>query len=334
MTIIEEFQRDYADYNDLSADRRWRQRKFIPELLERVSGPEAITAADLRAYLNGCVTSGLNPNSVRNRLGVISPFIHWLWQTKRITAEAYMELKDVKPPRGSTSQGTPKPYKRKQIDQFWADLGEQYPWAHDQDTRERGEYYLHRWRTGLSRWGRVQPYAKRVQIEAIVGLALYGGMRVDEMWRLEVEEMHHENEYVVASTKKNRRGVMIERPIPHTDQLRSVVKAWLDLRASLQPATERPWLSLHQHARLLPMQERTFKMLLRNVGRGWEFHRMRHTFATESLRAGMKLEVLSRILGHGRIQQTLVYAELVDTDLVRASRRVQSEFNKAVRPAA
>ena len=47
-------------------------------------------------------------------------------------------------------------------------------------------------------------------------------------------------------------------------------------------------------------------------------HRLRHTFATEMLRAGMKLPVLMKLLGHRSIGMTLCYAEVTGVDVQRA----------------
>lgn len=47
-------------------------------------------------------------------------------------------------------------------------------------------------------------------------------------------------------------------------------------------------------------------------------HRLRHTFATEMLRAGLNLPVLMKLLGHRTIGMTLRYAEVTGTDIRRA----------------
>ena len=47
-------------------------------------------------------------------------------------------------------------------------------------------------------------------------------------------------------------------------------------------------------------------------------HRLRHTFATEMLRAGMSLPVLMKVLGHRTIDMTLRYAEVTGLDIQRA----------------
>ena len=47
-------------------------------------------------------------------------------------------------------------------------------------------------------------------------------------------------------------------------------------------------------------------------------HRLRHTYATELLRAGMRLPVLMKLLGHRTIGMTLRYASLTGADVQRA----------------
>lgn len=47
-------------------------------------------------------------------------------------------------------------------------------------------------------------------------------------------------------------------------------------------------------------------------------HRLRHSFATEMLRAGMRLPVLMKLLGHRTIAMTLRYAEVTGIDVRRA----------------
>ena len=51
-------------------------------------------------------------------------------------------------------------------------------------------------------------------------------------------------------------------------------------------------------------------------------HRLRHTFATEYLRAGGDLYRLSRILGHSNVRTTERYLHLVTDDLVAEHRRI------------
>ena len=57
--------------------------------------------------------------------------------------------------------------------------------SHGPDVR-----YIRRWRRGPSPWRRVQSHANRLQIDAFVSLALYGGLRKDEIYRLVSAGVH------------------------------------------------------------------------------------------------------------------------------------------------
>ena len=46
--------------------------------------------------------------------------------------------------------------------------------------------------------------------------------------------------------------------------------------------------------------------------KGYSLHTLRHTFATEFLNAGMRLECLQVLLGHRCIEETRRYARLTD----------------------
>jgi integrase/recombinase XerD len=46
--------------------------------------------------------------------------------------------------------------------------------------------------------------------------------------------------------------------------------------------------------------------------KGYTLHTLRHTFATELLNAGMRLECLQVLLGHRNIEETRRYARLTD----------------------
>lgn len=342
MDLIEKFCDHHHAYNGISPARRVAQRRVLRELEESAGVPWAeLTAEKLRVHLAELVDRPLAPTTIGQRLTMIRPFVEWLWRERVIDGDALMELRTVPAPRGATTNGKPRPYSRKELAAFWRELEVAYPPyrpiygdtpPRPGESIERAERYLKRWRDGNSNWNRVQAYFEWAQIEAIVALALYGGLRREEIFLLDVEAMHHENAYVaVTSARKNPDAEARNRAVPWMGtSMRPAVERWLTLRDELAPPHDRPWLSLFRQHRLTPMRFRKFEMLLHDVGRGWEFHRMRHTFGTEALRAGMELERLSKIMGHSRIQQTLHYAELVETDVVRSATRVGPSFERAV----
>ena len=57
-------------------------------------------------------------------------------------------------------------------------------------------------------------------------------------------------------------------------------------------------------------------------------HLARHTFATYMLRHGVKLENVSRMLGHTNIRQTLRYAKVLAEDVHRDFEKIEEQLKK------
>jgi integrase/recombinase XerD len=51
-------------------------------------------------------------------------------------------------------------------------------------------------------------------------------------------------------------------------------------------------------------------------------HTARHTIATQSLLRGIPVEVLQKVLGHKKIQTTLIYAKIIEDFQHQTMRRV------------
>jgi integrase len=70
--------------------------------------------------------------------------------------------------------------------------------------------------------------------------------------------------------------------------------------------------------------------------KGYSLHALRHTFATELLNAGMRLECLQVLLGHRSIEETRRYAQLTDktreeeyfTAMSRIERRIKNDHDR------
>lgn len=48
------------------------------------------------------------------------------------------------------------------------------------------------------------------------------------------------------------------------------------------------------------------------------FHIIRHTWATRTLRFGVPIEIVSKILGHANIRETMIYAKIVNSEIDKA----------------
>jgi len=62
-------------------------------------------------------------------------------------------------------------------------------------------------------------------------------------------------------------------------------------------------------------------------------HRFRHTFATDMVRAGISLPALMQLMGHSKIETTLVYVQLTSQDVYQQYARAVSQQIRRVPPA-
>lgn len=327
--LVAAFSEWYEPYHHVSPHRALIRRRLLDSLAASLDHSiSELSAHDVEMFLGARPVA---PATILREIKMMRPWFKWLWQHGHITAEQFMRLKDVSAPRGAGAQ-RPRPYTRREIAEFWEDFDAAYPWSRekrvDYQTPRRGEYWTKRFLQGRSSWERVQPYARRLQAEAIVSLVLFGGLRQAEAFTLELDDMHYENAYVrVLGARKNAERESYMRAVPITEPMAVALANWLEFRAQvLQPLHERPWLRLWTGGFSDPMSSTAFAQTLARVGMGYEMHRMRHTFATERLRAGMKIEVLQKVMGHATIQQTLKYAQITDDDVVREADLTNDKF--------
>jgi integrase len=155
--------------------------------------------------------------------------------------------------------------------------------------------------------GRLWRAAEAAGQGLLLGLYLNTGARRCEVLDLAWEDIDLERGNVVFRRTKSRRPRTV--PLPKRNDFL-------------------PWLRTlpRGSGRLFNMPLRThhkwFQRLCRDAEIGDEnkhhVHILRHTYATEWLRAGKSLSALQKILGHAHISTTMIYAHVVQDDLERA----------------
>lgn len=338
--VVDQFTAEYFVLNRISVARQREVRKVLAALTEFAgkSSPEECDEQDLIDYMAFMLESGRHVNTVRHHNHAIRPFFHWAFQRRIVTAERWMRIRDVKDPRGSSANQKPRPYKAAEVREFWRLLDERWPLVPDKR--------LKRWRNDTCQYRRVWTHAMNLQSRAVISLAVFGGLRQNEIFTIGMADLHPDNEYIVVHGKTVVHDQPKVREVPYTEAGREMVAAWLEFRAWMKPKHEHPWLVVTANATTNPgrvaiarsepnhrMKQQGFERIPAYVGR-YNFHRFRHTFATEQLRAGTELETVSRVLGHASLAQTLVYAEIVKEDTARALRRSEPKFMAALGRAA
>jgi integrase/recombinase XerD len=144
---------------------------------------------------------------------------------------------------------------------------------------------------------------------ALILVLLRTGMRIGEVLRLKVRDLDiKEKKIHIYEGEKNCLG----RVVYLSDDARMALKLWIGRG---EPKREYLFHGL-KHNHLGYTQARNiFVKYLRAAGlqqKGYTIHSLRHTFASELLNAGMRLECLQLLLGHRDIEMTRRYARLTD----------------------
>ena len=144
---------------------------------------------------------------------------------------------------------------------------------------------------------------------AMIMVLLRTGMRIGELLNTKMNDLHLKDRKIdIYEGEKNRQG----RVVYLSDDAMDALKAWLKIR-DVQPeflffAQGRKSMA-YSTARLI------FEQNIAKAGlshKGYSLHALRHTFASELLNAGMRIECLQPLMGHTSLDVTRRYARLTD----------------------
>ena len=144
---------------------------------------------------------------------------------------------------------------------------------------------------------------------ALVLVLLRTGMRIGELLNTRLADVHlNDRKIEIDEGEKNRLG----RVVYLSEDAVRALKHWWEIRDPhkdfLFYARGKPSMS-YSKARSL------FEQILQKAGlshQGYTLHALRHTFASELLNAGMRIECLQPLLGHRSLDVTRRYARLTD----------------------
>ena len=147
-----------------------------------------------------------------------------------------------------------------------------------------------------------------IRDRAMIMVLLRTGMRIGELLQTKVADVHiKERRIEIYEGEKNRLG----RVVYLSDDAVLALRKWLKKR--------NPWEESLIYTRTDTMSYSTARTIFKRylakaglAGKGYSLHTLRHTFATELLNAGMRLECLQVLLGHRSIEETRRYARLTD----------------------
>jgi integrase/recombinase XerD len=172
-----------------------------------------------------------------------------------------------------------------------------------------------------------------VRGRAMVMVLLRTGMRIGELLATRVDDVVlGERKILIFEAEKNRVG----RVVYLSEDAMDALGGWLSIRDT----TRRFLFYAQGRDRMGYTTARSlfFRYLLKAglAHKGYSLHCLRHTFATELLNAGMRLECLQVLLGHQSLQMTRRYARLSDRtreeEYFRAMTQIEREHNDGDHP--
>ena len=148
-----------------------------------------------------------------------------------------------------------------------------------------------------------------VRNRAMILLLLRTGMRIGELLNTQTTDVHlADKKIMIFEGEKNRKG----RAVCFSNDAAEALQRWLKKRDSQKDClfyAQGRYSMSYNNARVI------FQRYLKKAGlahKGYSLHCLRHTFATELLNAGMRIECLQQLLGHSNLEVTLRYAKLSD----------------------
>jgi integrase/recombinase XerD len=159
----------------------------------------------------------------------------------------------------------------------------------------------------------------------------YTGLRYSDLHDLHSGNLHEWDggKLLRLTQTKTRTGVSIYLTPPAL----ALLAKYTDTRKRLLPVMANAVMNrylkriarLAKVERLVEVVETVAGQVMKRAVPKWELvtmHTARHTFATQSLMRGMPVEVLQKVLGHAKIQTTLIYAKVVEDFQHQTMRRV------------
>jgi site-specific recombinase XerD len=151
---------------------------------------------------------------------------------------------------------------------------------------------------------------------ALVGLMLLDGLRSCEVLSLQLEDLQLADAQMRVNGKGNRTRVL---PLPR--EVIEVLQNYLRLE---RPLTNSPslFVCLKGRHRGQSMTPAGLRSLFRSHRSGCRIpqanpHRLRHTFGSDMVRAGISLPALQHLMGHSQIHTTMLYVFLAPQDVWR-----------------
>jgi site-specific recombinase XerD len=158
-----------------------------------------------------------------------------------------------------------------------------------------------------------------------------GGIRISDALQLKWENFDGERiEFLVDKTKRNQVVKLPNKALQIVKYYRE--KALLKGKGKIKTDQfifpilnqsddlQNPITLLNKMSAATALINKDLKVISKRakINKNISFHTSRHTFATQALKKGMRLEYVSKIMGHKDLKETQLYAKIVNEELEKA----------------
>jgi integrase/recombinase XerC len=288
MSVLTEWQSQFVAFAEAQgcaarSIKAYRQDlKSFVAWFERINGqsfePGLITGVDLRAYRTAALESGISAATWNRQRATLRKLCDFALKMSHVTYDPFQGV-EVKP----QEEQPPR----------WLTEAEYHRLARQIEQNVNAASTDH-WR-----W-------QAVRDQAIVALMLYAGLREAEVCDLEVGDVQigeRKGRLIVRNGKGGK-----ERQLPLNNEARRALKLWLGVSGIQEGALFIGKGGERIGVRLVQKRVAALRQACQ-LDEDVTPHALRHTFAKRLLDSGAPLTVVSKLLGHSRIETTKRYVQ-------------------------
>jgi site-specific recombinase XerD len=280
------------DFSDLTVRGYLSDLNLFTQWFEQTNGEnmklEQITPSDVKEYRQRLLTVEKHAaNTVNRKLASLSALMQWALNSGKISSDPTQKIKLVR-----KVESAPK----------WLDKREQFALSRaiERDLQLAKLRYPKRWVT-------------RRRDASLVLFMLNTGLRLGEAVSLQVEDVQlsdRRGSVLVRNGKGNK-----QRSIPLNNEARQALKDWYEVR----PESKFVWTVVEGDTGS-GLSGRTVQRLIFRYAQEASLddltpHVLRHSFAKNLVNAGVGLEKVAALLGHGSLNTTRIYVTPSEKDL-------------------
>ena len=151
--------------------------------------------------------------------------------------------------------------------------------------------------------------------KAIIGLSLATGIRVSALVQINIEDIDFEHNSVKVIEKRTK-----TRTLYFGDNTKELLQDWIETRSKYYGNVDTTALFLSQRKRRITTNgvRNIVEKYTKDINKHITPHKLRATAATQAAAAGISVQTIQDMYGHGSIQTTMRYVKALDKEKERA----------------